>query len=96
MDFLLSLSPHVFPPQQTIGAWRVIFFVTVALYIVEIVAYTCMGSGEEQLWNKPEKAALSPKKKRSVENGEGGEGVENTPLNVRESKSPMYTNTEEE
>lgn len=69
-----------------------IFFVTIALYVVEIVAYTIMGSGEEQPWNKPDKQ-LSPKKKRSVENGEG-EGVENTPLNVREGKAPMYTNTE--
>lgn len=79
--------------QQTIGAWRVIFFVTIALYIVEIFAYTFLGSGEEQPWNKPEKE-LSPKKKRSIENGEGG--VENTPLNVREGKAPMYTNQDEE
>lgn len=69
-----------------------IFFVTIALYAVEIVAYTIMGSGEEQPWNKPAKLQ-SPKKKRSVENGEG---VENTPLNVREGKAPMYTNTEDE
>lgn len=65
---------------------------TIALYIVEIVAYTFMGSGEEQPWNKPEK---SPKKKRSIENGEGV-GVENTPLNVHEGKAPTYTNNEEE
>lgn len=48
-----------------------------------------MGSGEEQPWNKPSKQ--SPKK-RSVENGESG--VENTPLNVRDSKT--YTNNDDE
>lgn len=68
---------------------------TIALYIVEIVAYTFMGSGEEQPWNKPEKEALSPKKnKRNIENGENG--VESTPLNETELKAPTYTNTAEE
>lgn len=37
--------------QQTIGAWRVIFFTTVALYIVEMLVYTIFGSAEEQPWN---------------------------------------------
>jgi ACS family sodium-dependent inorganic phosphate cotransporter len=40
--------------NQTIEAWRVIFFVTVALYIIEIIMYTIFGSGEEQSWNKIE------------------------------------------
>ncbi|XP_017886979.1 putative inorganic phosphate cotransporter [Ceratina calcarata] len=39
--------------NQTIEAWRIIFFVTVALYIVEMVVYTIFGSGKEQPWNKP-------------------------------------------
>ncbi|XP_076232798.1 major facilitator superfamily transporter 3 [Calliopsis andreniformis] len=38
--------------NQTIGAWRIIFFTTVALYIVEILVYTIFASGEEQPWNK--------------------------------------------
>ncbi|XP_004926297.1 ec74 protein isoform X1 [Bombyx mori] len=38
--------------NQTISAWRVIFFVTIGLYIIEIIAYTLFGSGEEQSWNK--------------------------------------------
>ncbi|XP_076755249.1 major facilitator superfamily transporter 3 [Xylocopa sonorina] len=38
--------------NQTIEAWRIIFFVTVGLYIVEIIIYTIFGSGEEQSWNK--------------------------------------------
>lgn len=38
--------------NQTIAAWRIIFFATVALYIVEILVYTTFGSGEEQPWNK--------------------------------------------
>lgn len=38
--------------NQTISAWRVIFFVTIGLYIIEILAYTLFGSGEEQPWNR--------------------------------------------
>ncbi|CAK9811897.1 Putative inorganic phosphate cotransporter [Anthophora quadrimaculata] len=38
--------------NQTIGAWKIIFFATAALYIVEIVIYTIFGSGEEQPWNE--------------------------------------------
>ncbi|CAK1586760.1 unnamed protein product [Parnassius mnemosyne] len=37
--------------NQTISAWRVIFFVTIGLYIVEIFVYTLFGSGEQQPWN---------------------------------------------
>lgn len=38
--------------NQTIEAWRTIFFVTIALYVIEIIAYTIFGSGEEQPWNR--------------------------------------------
>ncbi|XP_037031360.1 sialin [Bradysia coprophila] len=38
--------------NQTIEAWRIIFFVTIALYLIEILAYTIFGSGDEQPWNK--------------------------------------------
>ncbi|KAL0821560.1 hypothetical protein ABMA28_005012 [Loxostege sticticalis] len=38
--------------NQTISAWRIIFFVTIGLYIIEIIVYTLFGSGEEQPWNK--------------------------------------------
>lgn len=42
--------------NQTIEAWRIIFFVTVGLYIIEMVVYTVLGSGEEQPWNKAKPA----------------------------------------
>nr|CAI5858868.1 unnamed protein product [Callosobruchus analis] len=38
--------------SDSIGSWRIIFWTTVALYIVEIVVYMLFGSGEEQSWNK--------------------------------------------
>lgn len=38
--------------NQTIGAWSIIFFVTVGLYLIEILVYSFFGSGEEQGWNK--------------------------------------------
>ncbi|XP_040164425.1 sialin [Anopheles arabiensis] len=62
--------------NQTIGAWRVIFFVTIALYVVEIIAYLLLASGEEQPWNKGDKPASS------IEAAE----AEATPLNTKESK----------
>ncbi|KAL4710925.1 hypothetical protein ACJJTC_002555 [Scirpophaga incertulas] len=43
--------------NETIAAWRIIFFVTIALYVIEILAYTLFGSGDEQPWNKvPDKS----------------------------------------
>ncbi|KAL7304111.1 hypothetical protein TKK_0003569 [Trichogramma kaykai] len=38
--------------NQTIEAWRVIFFMTVGLYIIEMLIYTMFGTGEEQPWNR--------------------------------------------
>lgn len=40
--------------QQTIEAWRIIFLVTIILYIIEILVYTIFGSGNEQPWNQIE------------------------------------------
>ncbi|CAH0720449.1 unnamed protein product, partial [Brenthis ino] len=37
--------------NPTISAWRVIFFVTIALYVIEIIVYMIFGSGEQQPWN---------------------------------------------
>lgn len=37
--------------NQTIEAWRVVFFITVIFYIVEMLVYTMFGTGEEQSWN---------------------------------------------
>lgn len=44
--------------NQTIEAWRIIFFVTVGLYIVEILVYSIFGSGEEQPWNKVKSSTI--------------------------------------
>ncbi|XP_056641838.1 sialin [Diorhabda sublineata] len=38
--------------DESIRSWRIIFWTTVALYIVEILVYMIFGSGEEQTWNK--------------------------------------------
>lgn len=56
--------------QQTIGAWRVIFFVTIVLYIIEIIAYTLFGSGEEQPWNKSQARELVSVASTRVNNSE--------------------------
>ncbi|CAG9564942.1 unnamed protein product [Danaus chrysippus] len=57
--------------NQTISAWRIIFFVTIALYAIEIVVYTLFGSGEQQAWNdveenKPEQKPLHDEQKTQV------------------------------
>ncbi|KAM3965643.1 major facilitator superfamily transporter 3 [Aphomia sociella] len=60
--------------NQTISSWRIIFFVTIGLYIVEIVTYTIWGSGEEQPWNKIT---------------EESDNVESKPLHKTENKSTV-------
>ena len=37
--------------QQTLGQWQIIFYVTAGIYLVEFIAYSLMGTGEEQHWN---------------------------------------------
>ncbi|XP_037959973.1 putative inorganic phosphate cotransporter [Teleopsis dalmanni] len=38
--------------NQNINAWRIIFFVTIVLFIIEFLVFVIFGSGEEQSWNK--------------------------------------------
>ncbi|XP_067626279.1 sialin [Eurosta solidaginis] len=57
--------------NQNIGAWRVIFYVTIVLFAIEFLVFVVFGSGEEQPWNKIEK---EDKKNES------------TPLNSQQSK----------
>ncbi|CAG9812687.1 unnamed protein product [Phaedon cochleariae] len=57
--------------DPSIGSWRIIFWTTVAFYIVEILVYMTFGSGNEQQWNnveelKGELQPLKPKKEEEV------------------------------
>lgn len=64
--------------QQTLSAWRVVFYVTIVLYIIEIIAYTLLGSGDEQPWNKSQarelvtspasKSEMTPLQRRNTQN----------------------------
>lgn len=45
-------------PEDSLGSWRLVFYVTITLYIIEIVAYTLLGSGDEQPWNKSQAREL--------------------------------------
>lgn len=56
--------------NQTIGAWRVIFYVTIILFIIEFLVFTIFGSGDEQAWNRTV----------AKRDGERGEQDEETPL----------------
>ncbi|KAJ8916857.1 hypothetical protein NQ315_005864 [Exocentrus adspersus] len=62
--------------DHSIGAWRIIFWTTVALYVIEIVVYMMFGSGEEQPWNKievepDETQPLKPQKEDKKDNKAG-------------------------
>uniref|UniRef100_A0A1B0BDS9 Major facilitator superfamily (MFS) profile domain-containing protein n=1 Tax=Glossina palpalis gambiensis TaxID=67801 RepID=A0A1B0BDS9_9MUSC len=57
--------------NQTIAAWRIIFFVTMVLFVIEFLVYIILGSGEEQPWNKKNQTNDS----------------ENTPLRNKENTS---------
>ncbi|XP_045116089.1 sialin-like isoform X1 [Portunus trituberculatus] len=39
--------------NQTVEAWRTIFFITLAIFLFEAIFYTIFGSGEQQEWSKP-------------------------------------------
>ncbi|XP_063917404.1 sialin isoform X2 [Zophobas morio] len=39
---------HVDP---TINSWRIVFYITIVLYIIEIITYAIFGSGNVQPWN---------------------------------------------
>ncbi|XP_026476435.1 putative inorganic phosphate cotransporter [Ctenocephalides felis] len=61
--------------NQTIEAWRFIFFMTLALYLVEFTVFTLWSSGEEQPWNNG-----PTKQKQSVDTQE-------LPMNTAEKDS---------
>ncbi|CAH2014332.1 unnamed protein product [Acanthoscelides obtectus] len=41
--------------NHTLKQWRVVFWITFAVFVVTNIIYTCYGSGEEQSWNNKEK-----------------------------------------
>ncbi|XP_075153734.1 major facilitator superfamily transporter 3 [Haematobia irritans] len=65
--------------NQNIGAWRIIFFVTLALFTIEFLVYIVFGSGEEQPWNKMVNGDRDDKEKALQD--------ENTPLNVAKNSN---------
>lgn len=51
---LLTYSlTHLLSFQQTVEAWRTIFFITLGIFGFEAVFYLIFGSGEQQEWAKP-------------------------------------------
>jgi ACS family sodium-dependent inorganic phosphate cotransporter len=49
VPIIVGKLTHVDP---TIASWRIIFYITIALYIIEILVYGIFGSGEVQKWNQ--------------------------------------------
>ncbi|KAK7069347.1 hypothetical protein SK128_009561 [Halocaridina rubra] len=39
--------------NQTVEAWRTIFFITLGIFGLEAIVFCAFGSGEEQEWAKP-------------------------------------------
>lgn len=74
-NLLLKNNYYHYYFQQTIEAWRFIFFMTLALYLVEFTVFTLWSSGEEQPWNNG-----PTKQKQSVDTQE-------LPMNTAEKDS---------
>ncbi|GAB0094293.1 major facilitator superfamily transporter 3 [Sergentomyia squamirostris] len=72
---------HITHGNQTISAWRIIFYVTIVLYVIEIIFYLLFGSGEEQPWNK----GIEGQKSSKPEDPEG------VPLRQKTSSPTSYT-----
>ncbi|KAH8297988.1 hypothetical protein KR018_003955, partial [Drosophila ironensis] len=53
---------YVTKGNQNIGAWRVIFGVTIVLFIIEFLVFVIFGSGTEQSWNKSSEAEAKDEK----------------------------------
>ncbi|XP_055919987.1 sialin [Eupeodes corollae] len=68
--------------NQNIGAWRVIFFVTIVLFAIEFIVFTLFASGEEQPWNKTS----------SKTDAEQVEHNESTPLKNTNASCPAPEN----
>ncbi|XP_001961830.3 sialin [Drosophila ananassae] len=47
---------YVTKGNQNIGAWRIIFGVTIVLFAIEFLVFVIFGSGQEQSWNKTSEA----------------------------------------
>ncbi|XP_055854295.1 putative inorganic phosphate cotransporter isoform X2 [Episyrphus balteatus] len=65
--------------NQNIGAWRVIFGVTIVLFTIEFIVFTLFGSGEEQSWNKT----------IAKHDAESAKHDESTPLKKNNGSSPV-------
>ncbi|KAL1494067.1 hypothetical protein ABEB36_009724 [Hypothenemus hampei] len=51
VPFVVSLLTEKDP---SIKSWRILFLITIGLYIIEFIVFTIFGSGEQQKWNKPD------------------------------------------
>ncbi|XP_030383144.1 sialin-like [Scaptodrosophila lebanonensis] len=51
--------------NQNIGAWRIIFGVTIALFVIEFLAFIIFGSGAEQPWNKSGESKVAVKDEKT-------------------------------
>lgn len=75
--------------QPSIASWRIIFGVTIALYVLEAVMYVIFGSGEQQKWNDPEGeggAESQPLKSPGSPNSQDKQGYDATRTSTLEAK----------
>ncbi|XP_025836454.1 sialin [Agrilus planipennis] len=74
--------------DPTIASWRIIFWTTVCLYVIEAIVYTVFGSGEMQDWNKVESqnnddAEGQPLKSSSNQSYDTADKTSNATLEVK-------------
>ncbi|CAG0923314.1 unnamed protein product [Notodromas monacha] len=54
------LAGSITKDNQTISAWRTVFWICAAVMLFDAIEYLVFGSGEEQTWNNPEATDTAP------------------------------------
>lgn len=73
--------------DHTLSQWRIVFWITFAVFIVTNIIYCLFGSGEEQKWNDPAKL-----KERDVESSKYGSVASSNGNSVKTKKNVCSSN----
>ncbi|XP_046750762.1 putative inorganic phosphate cotransporter [Diprion similis] len=66
----------VLTPNQTLQEWRIVFWITFAVYLVTIMVYAIWADGEVQYWNDPD---FRSQRLQESDNEKQGRGYPSTP-----------------
>ncbi|XP_046750761.1 putative inorganic phosphate cotransporter isoform X2 [Diprion similis] len=72
----------VLTPNQTLSEWRIVFWITFAIYLISVLIYDFWADGEVQDWNDPG-LKLKGDKKENTEKPKQDSGTQHSEQNVR-------------